>query len=162
MASVSRYRPAEDVMIRVRAFVATSLVAAGMFGASVLAGAPPAADQDKLPSNNAAMGSYFYKTYCASCHGASARGDGPLAGSMRRRPANLTEIAKRNKGVYPNELVYKIIDGRQPLAGHGGPDMPIWGDAFLRSAETSTEETVRHRIQALVDYLETIQAKDTQ
>ena len=149
-------------MIRVRTIVAASLVAAGMLGVSLLASDAPAADQDKSPPKSAAMGGYFYKTYCATCHGASGRGDGPLARSMRRRPANLTEIMKRNKGVYPNEVVYKIIDGRQPVAGHGGPDMPVWGDAFLRSAESSTEETVRHRIQALVDYLETIQAKDTQ
>ena len=42
---------------------------------------------------------------------------------QRRRP-NLTEIAKRNKGTYPGEMVYCLIDGRQKVTGHGGPDMP--------------------------------------
>ena len=38
-------------------------------------------------NNHAALGGYLFKTYCATCHGTSARGDGPLAGSMRRKPA---------------------------------------------------------------------------
>jgi mono/diheme cytochrome c family protein len=107
------------------------------------------------------MGGYFFKTYCAACHGTSARGDGPLADSMRRRPANLTEISKRNKGSFPKDVVFKVIDGRTKVPGHGGPDMPVWGDAFMRSGEASDEASVKHRIQALVDYLETLQARDT-
>ena len=85
-----------------------------------------------------------------------------LAASMRRTPPNLTEIARRNKGAFPAELVFKIIDGRQRVPGHGGPDMPVWGDAFMRSSEAADENAVRYRIQALVDYLETIQATDAQ
>jgi hypothetical protein len=79
---------------------------------------------------------------------------------MARRPPNLTEIAKRNKGTYPRELVYRVIDGRQKVAGHGGPDMPVWGEALMRSSEGGDEATVQTRIQALVDYLETIQAQE--
>jgi hypothetical protein len=55
-----------------------------------------------------------------------------------------------------------VIDGRTKVTGHGGPDMPVWGDAFMRTAENLTEASLKHRIQALVDYLETIQARDTQ
>ena len=118
-----------------------------------------AADQ---AAESAQHGSAIFRMYCASCHGASARGDGPLADSMRRRPPNLTEILTRNKGVFPSEKVYRIIDGRQRVPGHGGPDMPVWGDAFLRSGENPNEETVRSRIQKLVDYLESIQSRMSQ
>jgi mono/diheme cytochrome c family protein len=104
-------------------------------------------------------GSYLFRTYCASCHGTSARGDGPLADSLRRRPPDLTQIAKRNKDVFPGDLVHQIIDGRQKVRGHGGPDMPVWGDAFARSAEGGSEEVVRARIGDLVKYLEGIQVK---
>ncbi|MGQ0736738.1 MAG: hypothetical protein ACT4QD_24185 [Acidobacteriota bacterium] len=38
--------------------------------------------------------------------------------------------------------------------------MPVWGDAFLRSGERASEVTVAVRIDALVDYLESIQAKN--
>jgi mono/diheme cytochrome c family protein len=104
-------------------------------------------------------GSTLYATYCASCHGATARGDGPLADVMKRRPPDLTEIAKRNKGVFPREVIFRVVDGRQPVRGHGGPDMPVWGDAFKRSIDIGGEEAVKNRIQAIVDYLEMIQVK---
>ncbi len=149
-------------MTRRHGFWAGPLVAVGLFGATVLAGDGRAAQDKPATNNNAAMGSYLFKTYCASCHGTSAQGDGPLANSMRRRPSNLTEIAKRNKGTYPADLVYRIIDGRQNLGGHGGPDMPVWGDAFMRTSEGADEASVRNRIQALVDYLATVQALNTQ
>ena len=105
------------------------------------------------------QGAALYATYCATCHGTSARGDGPLADSMRRRPANLTEILTRNNGVFPGEMIYRVIDGRQPVRGHGGPDMPVWGDAFKRAIDVGGEEAVRNRIQAIVDYLEMIQQR---
>jgi nucleotide-binding universal stress UspA family protein len=104
-------------------------------------------------------GGEVFRTYCATCHGASARGDGPLASSMIRKPANLTEIAKRNGGTFPSELVFKTIDGRQPVRGHGGPDMPVWGDAFSRSREAGDAERVKAVIKSLVDYLESIQLR---
>ena len=100
-----------------------------------------------------------FRTYCATCHGTAARGDGPLASSMKRKPANLTEIAKRNGGEFPSDLVFKIIDGRQPVRGHGGADMPVWGDAFAKSREAGDEERVKAVIQSLVGYLESIQLK---
>lgn len=104
-------------------------------------------------------GGEVFRTYCATCHGTSGRGDGPLASSMNRKPANLTEIAKRNGGQFPTELVFKTIDGRQPVRGHGGPDMPVWGDAFAKSREAGDADRVKAVIQSLVDYLEGIQLR---
>lgn len=104
-------------------------------------------------------GGELFRTYCAACHGTSARGDGPLASSMTRKPADLSEIAKRNGGLYPSELVFRTIDGKKPVRGHGGPDMPVWGDAFARSRDGGDAETVRRMIQALVGYLESLQAR---
>lgn len=138
-----------------------SLVVAALGVVTLLAGGT-SASAEQAATNHAAVGKGLFTTYCASCHGTSARGDGVLADQMRRRPANLTEIRKRNKGVYPQDLVFRIIDGRTKVAGHGGPDMPVWGDAFMRTADTVDEASVQFRIQALVDYLETVQARDTQ
>ena len=143
----------------VRAGLAAS---AGLLTATLITVGTAAAGRDQATSINALRGAELFKTYCASCHGTSARGDGPLAASMRRTPSNLTEIATRHKGAYPKELVFKIIDGRQRVAGHGGPDMPVWGDAFMRTSDNPNEDSVRDRIQALVDYLETVQARNTQ
>ncbi len=104
-------------------------------------------------------GDQLFKTYCASCHGKSAKGDGPLADSLRTRPADLTLIAKRNGDKFDSDKVYRIVDGRQPVKGHGGTDMPVWGDAFSRSAEGYSEKAVKDRIQLIVAYLKSIQAK---
>jgi mono/diheme cytochrome c family protein len=103
-------------------------------------------------------GDALFKTYCASCHGKAAKGDGPLADSLRFRPPDLTLIAKRNKGKFDAEKVYRIVDGREAVKGHGGTDMPVWGDAFKRSVDGYSEKAVKARIDALVEYLKSIQA----
>jgi mono/diheme cytochrome c family protein len=104
-------------------------------------------------------GGQVFRTYCATCHGPAGRGDGPLAANMITKPANLTEIAKRNGGVFPAEVVFRTIDGRSPVKGHGGPDMPVWGDAFANSREVGDRERVNAVIQSLVDYLDSIQLR---
>ncbi len=82
-------------------------------------------------------------SYCATCHGTGAKGDGPLAEMLKKRPADLTLFARNNNGIYPADMVGRIIDGRQPLAGHGGKDMPTWGDAFKESGGGSDEVAVK-------------------
>jgi mono/diheme cytochrome c family protein len=106
-------------------------------------------------------GAEVYRTYCASCHGTAARGDGPLASAMKKKPANLTEIAKRNGGLFPSEIVFKTIDGQQQVRGHGGPDMPVWGDVFTRSRDAGDAERVKAVIQSLVEFLDSIQLRPT-
>ena len=104
-------------------------------------------------------GSALYKTYCAVCHGKEGKGDGPLAANLRVRPPDLTGLAKRADGKFDAEKVHRIVDGRDPVKGHGGPDMPVWGDAFKRSADGFSEEKVKQRIGAVVSHLQDIQAK---
>ena len=45
------------------------------------------------------------------------------------------------------------------MKGHGGPDMPVWGDVFSKSSDGGDPAIVAARIKALVAYLESIQAK---
>jgi mono/diheme cytochrome c family protein len=113
---------------------------------------------EELPRDS---GSAVFTTYCASCHGVSGKGDGPLADSLRYRPPDLTRIAQRNKGSFPKVDVQRIIDGRKPVKGHGGTDMPVWGDAFKSSRSGYSEDAVKIRIDDLALYLESIQAKDS-
>jgi mono/diheme cytochrome c family protein len=102
-------------------------------------------------------GATIYKVYCASCHGEWGRGNGPVAIYLRRRPADLTQIAKRNKGKFPSDRVFQLIDGRQVVKAHGGSQMPVWGDAFSKAAMESDEQTIKEKIGALVRHLESIQ-----
>jgi mono/diheme cytochrome c family protein len=102
-------------------------------------------------------GKSVFTTYCASCHGESGRGNGQVAIFLRQRPADLTQIAKRNKGTFPAERVHELIDGRRVVKVHGESQMPVWGDAFSRSATDSDERAIKEKIDALVSYLESIQ-----
>lgn len=102
-------------------------------------------------------GRVLYVTHCASCHGTSGRGDGPVADSLRRTPADLTQYAGRNRDVFPFAPLERIIDGRDVRA-HGTVEMPVWGDVFLRTPNGSAA-AVRDRIDALVRYLESIQIR---
>ena len=104
-------------------------------------------------------GSDIFRTYCATCHGTSGKGDGPLADLLRKRPPDLTQFSKQNQGTFPSEKVRRIIDGREPVTGHGGPDMPVWGDAFARSGEDADPESVKQKIQAIVEFLQSIQQR---
>jgi mono/diheme cytochrome c family protein len=102
-------------------------------------------------------GRTLYMTYCASCHGVGGRGDGPAAEELRHRPADLTQFASRNGGVFNAARIQSIVDGRTVKA-HGTLEMPVWGDAFkLRGG--LPEEGIKARIEALVRYLETIQER---
>jgi nucleotide-binding universal stress UspA family protein/mono/diheme cytochrome c family protein len=136
-------------------------VAAAVLAAALLLTPAIAAAQQGSAANvqQTIAGAELYRTYCASCHGVAARGDGPLASAMARRPADLTEIAKRNGGLFPTELVFRTIDGKKPVRGHGGPDMPVWGDAFARSRRGGDPEQVKQLIESLVAYLESIQMR---
>jgi len=58
-----------------------------------------------------------FKVFCGACHGAGGKGDGPAAKSFRKRPPDLTQLAKRNDGTFPADRVFKIIDGRTPVSG---------------------------------------------
>jgi nucleotide-binding universal stress UspA family protein/mono/diheme cytochrome c family protein len=137
--------------------VAKLAVGAAML-AALLLGPSLASAQDE-PMRQSTPGGEVYRTYCVACHGASARGDGPLAATMTKKPANLTEIARRNGGVFPSELVFRTIDGRNKVRGHGGPDMPEWAEAFAKSSEAGDAERVKKVIQSLVDYLESLQLR---
>jgi mono/diheme cytochrome c family protein len=146
-----------ELVMQTRSSVRFLLVALAVLAAPLAA----AAQTEQTPAI-AEGGSSLFRTYCASCHGTSARGDGPLAEAFKRRPPDLTAITVRHRGTFPKDLIFATIDGRRKLQGHGGPDMPVWGDAFRRSTDVADEAAVRRRIQALVDFLETIQIRNTQ
>jgi mono/diheme cytochrome c family protein len=104
-------------------------------------------------------GSDMFKAYCASCHGLSAHGDGPIARYLRVRPADLTQVTKHYGGAFPTERVRQIIDGRQTVRAHGDSQMPVWGDVFKRSGIDVSEATVGKNIDKLVAYVESLQEK---
>ena len=103
-------------------------------------------------------GRALFATYCASCHGKTGRGDGPAAEALRIKPADLTQFALRNGGIFPNEKVRRLIDGRDAVRAHGNIEMPIWGDAF-QIREGLSESAAKGRIEAIMYYLGSIQQR---
>jgi mono/diheme cytochrome c family protein len=105
-------------------------------------------------------GEDLFLHYCAVCHGKDARGGGPAASALKKAPADLTQITRRNNGKFPELRVQNVINGEDVLAAHGSRDMPTWGEA-LRSLQATgqTGGTSELRIYALIKYLESIQAK---
>jgi mono/diheme cytochrome c family protein len=103
--------------------------------------------------------SWDYQVFCASCHGAEGRGDGVIAKSLRKHPTDLTQLTIGNDGVFPKERVFKAIDGRQPGSAHSSADMPAWAEVFAKSNDSTGEENAAARIDVLVKYIQTLQAK---
>lgn len=131
---------------------------AAFAAAPVSAQTPPA----QPATESRVGGSSVFRTYCASCHGATGRGDGQVAQFLKRKPADLTRIAERNKGTYPAERVFQMIDGRQVVKAHGDSQMPVWGDAFSKSTTDSDAAAVKAKIDALVEHIESIQVRPAQ
>ncbi len=112
------------------------------------------------------LGRADYRDNCASCHGTSGRGDGPMRSFLVKPPSDLTTIAQRHGGKFPQELMWEVIDGRWSGEGgpHGSREMPVWGHEFKARAMNqpgdsprTAEWSARNRIVSLLQYLETIQ-----
>ena len=90
-----------------------------------------------------------YKAYCGVCHGPQAKGDGPAASALKKVPADLTTIAKRNGGQFSSPSVEAVIMGTEVMASHGSREMPIWGPIF-RSLSPE-DGSMKLRVANLVD-----------
>ena len=74
-------------------------------------------------------GAKLFAHHCATCHGVTAEGDGPMAPVLTLQPVDLTALAAGNQGKFPKWRVIQRIDGRDPLLAHGSP-MPVYGPFF--------------------------------
>ena len=112
-------------------------------------------------------GQLEYRDYCASCHGFSGKGDGPVAAALSKAPGDLTLLSKKHGGKFPAQRVYRTIDGRDVIPSHGTREMPVWGQVFrLRQGCLSgsggpplTGEEIKARIQPIVEYIKSLQGK---
>lgn len=116
-----------------------------------------------MPTQRSGMkmsGLEMYQSFCASCHGVSGEGDGPVAPLIKIHVPDLTRMAHREGGEFPTEDARRTIDGRFDRPAHGPRDMPVWGWQFYRS-DTLKDPVERARVDALIDrlvqYLQTIQ-----
>lgn len=106
-------------------------------------------------------GKMYYTRYCATCHGADGKGNGPLSQQLKKPASDLTTLAKKNGGKFPYNEVLGIIDGEQPFPAHGSSEMPAWGETFQADVggDVMEQAAVRGRLMLLTDYLRSIQQK---
>lgn len=130
-----------------------------LLGAASIAVSGAAFSADKID-----IGQREYKDSCLNCHGEFGDGNGPYAQLLNKRASDLTQLTKKNNGVFPFTRVYEVIDGRQVVSGHGERDMPIWGNVYrIKAGEYyadmnyNPEHYVRSRILAVIEYISRLQ-----
>jgi mono/diheme cytochrome c family protein len=143
------------------------LILAGLFlagtGAVLLgqrAGASKEPQQKKMEKapithSNPASGREMYMDYCAACHGATGKGDGPAVEFLKTPPQDLTTMAERNNGKFPADHFAALLRFGTESRAHGTSDMPIWGPLFTKHGK----DIVELRIANLRSYVESIQQK---
>lgn len=107
------------------------------------------------------FGEMTYRLFCTGCHGADGRGDGAVADALKMPISDLTQITKRNGGVFPRDEIADAIAGRGPR-GHTQLRMAPWAKMFADEFEQFAtrfiaNEMVARRIEHLTAYLESIQ-----
>ncbi len=106
--------------------------------------------------DGAATGGNMYRLYCASCHGESGAGDGPVASALIGGAPDLRVLERNNGGVFPEAVLRTVIDGRRTFRAHGTYTMPVWGrDLSSIGSEAAAVQT----INAIVEYLKGMQVK---
>jgi mono/diheme cytochrome c family protein len=128
-----------------------------------------AADSATAQEKSLSYGKSEYIKSCQPCHGATGKGDGPMAKQMARSPSDLTKLSESNQGAFPLVRVYEAIDGRLDTTMHGKRDMPVWGEFYERDVTSRTSRDSlpkelsdafgRRRILEVVEYVLTLQSK---
>jgi mono/diheme cytochrome c family protein len=113
-------------------------------------------DKDQLPPNYVPTGAQIFKQYCAACHGADAKGHGPVGRVLRRPAPDLTTLVKRHGGKFPSAYVTGMLSFAPGVRSHGSGDMPTWGALFEYYYD---KKSAQQRIQNVSDYLESLQEK---
>jgi mono/diheme cytochrome c family protein len=106
--------------------VRARLIAAGLLAAAAV-GLVGAADESRRPA--ASSGKAVYDQYCAACHGAEGRGDGPSATALPIKPWNLTDGRLMNR--LPDEFLTLTVEKGGAAVGLS-PLMPAWDQHLSR------------------------------
>jgi mono/diheme cytochrome c family protein len=126
----------------------------------LLAGLLAALAASAAGAQDEGAGAREYMAACASCHGETGKGAGPLAELMTVPVPDLTTLTAENDGTFPMLEVIQVIDGRTGIRGHGYP-MPVWGDRFkareMRAGAYAAELATRGRILSIALHLESLQ-----
>jgi len=114
------------------------------------------------PKTGVQEGQEVFEAYCTACHGDAGRGDGGMASELPVPPADLSQLAARNGGVFPTGAVMAKIYGYP--GGAYGAVMPEFGplldgpEVMWHDPEGGAVATPKALV-ALAGYLEGLQAE---
>lgn len=134
-----------------------TLTAFALFAAAALPGLAQTIKTVPPNPTSPTSGKEMFNEYCAVCHGQDARGGGPAATALKKKPADLTQLSVHNNGKYPDSRVARYIEGDDKVDAHGTREMPMWGDVFKSMSANS--DISRMRVSNLSAYIKTLQAK---
>lgn len=138
-------------------FVAIVLFAATILFSQTAKKANPQPRAENAQLVASVKGPDLFRAYCASCHGATGQGKGPVAAALKDEVPDLTLISLRNGGKFPTARVRTIIAGDDAISAHGSRKMPVWGPVFHQVEQDQDWGNVR--LENLAKYLESIQKK---
>ena len=139
--------------------VITALVAIVVAFAILGADTKPVVKSVSPTPTSPASGKEMFNTYCVACHGTDGKGGGPAAASLKVPPADLTQLARRNGGKFPELRVFGAIHGDENMpTAHGSKDMPVWGNVF-QSMSRDNGAGMQMRVANLTAYIKSLQAK---
>jgi len=105
------------------------------------------------PSSGAAL----YQQNCAACHGNDLKGNRSAPPPFGNVP-DLTTLAQRHSGTFPDSYVIKVLHSGMKMPAHGPAEMPIWGEDF-RIGQGLTTAQVEQCISELSSYLKSAQVR---
>ena len=110
-------------------------------------------------THKTATAAHLYQVSCSGCHGREACGDGPVSPFLTVKVPDLTRISARRGGVFPEDEIFRIIDGQADLRSHGPRHMPVWGYEFFGDGpdDEAAHRQASDMVQRLVEYLRSIQ-----
>ena len=116
-----------------------------------------ASNEPKTPNIHTVDGARIFHEYCATCHGANGKGNGPVARALKNKVPDLTKIAKRSGGEFPSDRIRKIIEGTETSSGHGSREMPVWGPVFHKVG--ADQDLGNVRTDNVTKYIQSLQEK---
>jgi mono/diheme cytochrome c family protein len=131
-----------------------------LFGSIISLQAAQQEQVKKVPvaSSNSPSGAELYKEHCAVCHGNDLKGVGPVPPPYRV-PPDLTKLARRHGGKFPDGYVTDVLRNGVIMPAHGPAQMPAWGTDFREMDGLDTTQ-VNFRISKLRNYIKSRQTRN--
>ena len=115
----------------------------------------PTIQRSPATYSNPTSGAEMFKSYCAACHGAKGKGDGPAAAALKMALPDLTQMSARNRGDFPEAKFVNMLE-HGSVPAHGSVEMPIWGPVF---DALNNESVTLLRISNLAAFVDSLQGE---